>query len=127
MACRRWLEAEISSGRPLALALITLPAFVRIASDYRVFTLPLTPTAACSLVEEWLRQPNVRLLQPSTRTWLLLSKLCKAGQAQGVMVMDAHLGALAVEHGATITTTDRDFMRFPALNVINPILDEPAA
>ena len=43
------------------------------------------------------------------------------------MVMDAHLGALAVEHGATIATTDRDFMRFPALNVVNPILDEPAA
>ena len=37
VASRRWLEAEISSGRPLALALITLLAFVRIASDYRVF------------------------------------------------------------------------------------------
>ena len=51
-ASRRWLEAESSSGRPLAFALITLLAFVRIASDYRVYALPLTPAAACSLVVE---------------------------------------------------------------------------
>ena len=51
-ASRRWLEAEISSGRPLAFALITLLAFVRIASDYRVYALPLTPAATCSLVVE---------------------------------------------------------------------------
>ena len=124
-ASRRWFEAETSSGRPVALALITLLAFVRIASDHRVFALPLAPAAACSLVAEWLRQPNVRLLQPGSRTWVLLGELCEAGQAKGAMVMDAHLGALALEHGATIATTDRDFMRFPNLDVVNPILEEP--
>ena len=123
-ASRRWLEAEFSSGRPVALALVTLLAFVRIASDYRVFAVPLTPGAACSRVMEWLRQPNVRLLQPGNRTWVLLSELCEAGQAKGAMVMDAHLCALALEHGATIATSDRDFLRFPKVKVVNPILDE---
>ena len=37
------------------------------------------------------------------------------------MVMDAHLAALALEHGARIATTDRDFTRFPGLKILNPI------
>ena len=124
VASRRWLEAEFSSGRPIAFALITLLAFVRISSDYRIYAVPLTPAVACSLVEEWLRQPNVRLLQPGSRTWILLTEFCEVGQAKGAMVMDAHLGALALEHGATVATTDRDFMRFPNVRVTNPILNE---
>ena len=124
VASRRWLEDELSSGRPVAFALTTLLAFVRIASDYRIYALPLTPTAACSLVMEWLQQPNVRLLRPGARTWVLLGELCEEGQAKGAMVMDAHLCALALEHGATIATSDRDFLRFPRVKVVNPILDE---
>jgi predicted nucleic acid-binding protein len=34
--------------------------------------------------------------------------------------MDAHLAALAIEHGATLLTTDRDFVRFPGLQFQNP-------
>jgi predicted nucleic acid-binding protein len=39
------------------------------------------------------------------------------------MMTDAALAALAIEHGATLCTTDRDFARFPALATINPTLD----
>ena len=119
-AARRWLAAEMSSGRPLRFALITLLAFVRIASDHRIFNHPLSPSEACSLVESWLQQPNVQLLQPGTRTWQLLGRICVKGQARGAMVMDAHLAALAMEHGACIATTDRDFSRFPDLKILNP-------
>ncbi len=38
VAARQWLQAEISSGRPVRLALVTLLAFVRIASDPRIFS-----------------------------------------------------------------------------------------
>ena len=118
---RRWFEAELSSGRPLSFALVTLLAFVRIASDRRVFTQPLTPAEACSLIEGWLAQPNSRMLQPGPRTWTILTELCTSGQARGPMVMDAHLAALAVEHGASIATTDRDFTRFPGIELVNPV------
>ena len=118
---RRWLAAELSSGRPVRLALVTLLAFVRIASDRRVFTRPLSPGDACGLVESWLSQPNVQLLPPGRRTWQLLGRVCAEGQARGAMVMDAHLAALALEHGASIATTDRDFSRFPGVEVLNPL------
>lgn len=35
--------------------------------------------------------------------------------------MDAHLAALAVEHGATLMSADRGFARFPGLRFRNPI------
>jgi hypothetical protein len=35
--------------------------------------------------------------------------------------MDAHLAALATEHGATLCTSDRDFLRFPGLRVEDPL------
>ncbi|MCY3988857.1 MAG: type II toxin-antitoxin system VapC family toxin [Gammaproteobacteria bacterium] len=122
-ASRRWLEAQFSAGQPLRFALITLLAFVRIASDRRVYAKPLPPRKACELVEDWLAQPNTQLLQPGARTWKLLSRLCDRGQAKGVVVMDAHLAALAREHGASIATTDRDFARFPDLKLTNPVRD----
>ncbi len=118
---RNWLEATLSSGQPVRFALVTLLAFVRIASDRRIYTHPLSPTEACLLIERWLSQPNVRILQPGPRTWRYLGRMCEEGQAKGAMVMDAHLAALAMEHGATIATSDRDFMRFPDVRIVNPV------
>ena len=105
----------------MRLALITLLAFVRIATDRRVFIRPLSPGDACVLIESWLDQSNVQLLQPGSRTWQLLGAICEEGQARGAMVMDAHLAALALEHGASIATTDRDFTRFPGIEILNPV------
>ena len=59
--------------------------------------------------------------QAGPRTWRLLARMCEDGQAKGAMVMDAHLAALALEHGASIATTDRDFMRFPDIELMNPV------
>ena len=120
-AARRWLEAEVSSGRPVRFALVTLLAFVRIASDRRVFVHPLPPADACSIIETWLAAPNVRLLNPGPRTWRHLAAICDDAQAHGPLVMDAHLAALALEHGATVATTDKDFRRFDGIRFTNPL------
>lgn len=118
---RQWIETEFSSGRPVGLGLVTLLAFIRIASDRRVYTRPLRSSDACALVMDWLEQPSVRLVQPGARTWTILSHLCDKGQAKGALVMDAHLAALAVEYGARIATTDRDFARFADVEILNPL------
>jgi len=51
----------------------------------------------------------------------LLGALLAAGQAAGALVMDAALAAIAIEHGATLCSTDRDFSRFAELDWHNPI------
>ena len=121
---RAWLESEISSGRPVRLALVSLLAFVRIGSDNRVFSEPLTPAEACGIVRYWLEAPNVQMLEPGPRTWTHLAKLCERGQARAALVMDAHLAALALEHGAVVASTDRDFNRFDGIKTINPLLEK---
>ncbi|MCY4451370.1 MAG: PIN domain-containing protein [Immundisolibacterales bacterium] len=122
---RNWLEATLSSGHPVRFALVSLLAFARISSDRRIYTHPLSPSEACSLIEKWLALPNVRILQPGPRAWRHLSRMCEEGQAKGAMVMDAHLAALAMEHGASVATTDRDFMRFPNIRIVNPVEAAP--
>jgi predicted nucleic acid-binding protein len=43
------------------------------------------------------------------------------GQAVANLVTDAHLAALAIEHGCAIASTDSDFARLPKLKWINPL------
>jgi hypothetical protein len=63
----------------------------------------------------------VPLLGPGERHWEILRNLLVEGQAPELLVMDAHLAALAIEHGATLSTSDRDFARFPGLRLQNPL------
>ena len=61
------------------------------------------------------------ILTPGERHWKLFNRLLAQGQASGPLVMDAHLAALAIEHGAILCTNDEDFSRFEELKLINPL------
>jgi hypothetical protein len=82
---------------------------------------PLSVDEAAALVADWLERPMVTLLNPGERHWEILYNLMTTGQARGPLVMDAHLAALAIEHGATLATCDRDFALFPGLKFFNPL------
>lgn len=43
------------------------------------------------------------------------------GQAVANLVIDAHLEALAIEHGSELASSDSDFARFPKLEGSNPL------
>ena len=49
-----------------------------------------------------------------------LTLLAQPG-VHGNLVPDAHLAALAIEHGLTLCSTDGDFARFRGLNWVNPL------
>ena len=119
---RRWLEQTLSSAAPVGLAWVTILAFLRIATNARLDG-ALSMPEAVAIVDEWLERPTVTILEPTERHWLLLGQVLDAGQVRGPLVTDAHLAALAIEHGATLCSTDRDFGRFPGLSLVNP-LDE---
>jgi hypothetical protein len=116
----RWLEKHVGGDREIGLALTTVLAFLRIATDLRVYRRPLEAARAIDIVESWLRRTNVQLIAPTDRHWQTLSDLVVAGRARGPLLMDAHLAALTIEHGATLATVDRDFARFPGLRTIDP-------
>jgi toxin-antitoxin system PIN domain toxin len=119
---RAWLEAVLSGPDLIRFAWVTLWAFLRIATSARVFERPLSVHEAEAAISEWLAQPVAGTLEPGDRHWQILSAILLQGQASGPLVMDAVLAAIAIEHGATIFTTDRDFSRFFDVNIVNPLL-----
>jgi len=119
---RTWLEAVLSGTDVVGFAWLTLWAFVRISTNPRVFDNPLSASEAADAVSSWLDQPVSTILQPGERHWDILRAVARDGQAVGPLFMDAVLAAIAMEHGATLCTTDRDFARFPGLKWTNPLL-----
>jgi toxin-antitoxin system PIN domain toxin len=118
---RRWLEDSFSRSEPFCFSWVTLTAFIRISTNLRVFHYPLSLVEAVRVVDEWLEQPNAVILNPGEHHWQIFSKYLKDSQATGPLATDAHLAALAVEHGATLGTNDRDFSRFEGLKVHFPL------
>lgn len=118
--CRSWVEAAFSGEEPVCLAWVTVLAFVRISTNPRVFEHPLLTSEAVATVSSWLERPAVSVLEAGERCWEILRELLGEAQVSGPLVMDAFLAALALENGATLVTTDRDFSRFPKLAVSNP-------
>jgi hypothetical protein len=70
-----------------------------------------------------LERSVARIVEPGDRHWEILTRLMRDGQALGPLLTDAAPAALAIEHGATLHTTDRDFARFAELRWTNPIAD----
>jgi len=119
-ACREWIEEHFSGPSPVGLPWITLWAFLRISTNPRAFEKPLTMKTAESITSSWLDVSAVRVIVPGPHHWEILRKLLLDAQITGPLVTDAALAALAIENGASICTTDRDFTRFDALQIVDP-------
>ena len=116
-----WLQAQLSGSEDVGIPWLTLWAFVRIATNSRVQESPLEPHVAIRTLRDLLAWPRVRIIEPGPHHLHLLEEMVVEGQASGPRVTDAALAALAIEHGATLASTDRDFSRFPNLRWINPL------
>lgn len=123
-AARQWLEAQLSGVETFAFPVSVLLAFVRLSTQARIFSSPFTPDEAFDLVEEWLAQPCATTIGPGDRHLVLVRELLEPFGAAGNLVSDAHLAALAIEHGAELCSADNDFARLPRVRWSNP-LDEP--
>jgi uncharacterized protein len=120
-AARRWLEQTLTEDESVGLAWASVLGFVRVVTSPRIFRVPLLVDRAVAVVDDWFQQQSVEIIQPTPRHWPTLREMLTKGQAGGSMTTDAHVAALAVEHGATVYTTDRDFLRFPGVRVVNPL------
>ena len=118
---RSWWDAQLSGVSAVCLCWPVLTAFVRIATNRRIYQRPLTVTQATERVQLWLDQTCTRLIHPTQGHWEVLRGLLERGQATGNLVSDAHLAALAIEHGCELFSSDSDFARFPGLRWRNPL------
>ncbi len=118
---RSWLERSLSAGELFGLSWQTITAFVRIVTNPRAFANPMSIEEAVRVVDDLLAHPAVVILTPGERHWTIFRGFLSEGQAVGPLAMDAHIAALATEHGAVLCTTDRDFTRFPGLKFLDPL------
>ena len=118
---RAWVESAFSGSEPVALPWQSVTAFLRIATHRKVFTNPFTVAEAVGIVRSWFGAPAVGSIEPGERYWDIFSGLMERSQVDGPLVMDASLAAIAIEVGATLATSDRDFRRFDGLKLIDPL------
>ncbi len=109
---RSWLDDALSGAEPVGFCWLVLTAFLRLSTHAAVYRSPLRPERAVDVVEAWLMQPPAVTVQPSASHLAELRPLLVAAGTGGNLVNDAHLAAIAREHGATIVSYDRDFGRF---------------
>jgi uncharacterized protein len=117
---RQWLEDLLNQSEPVGLPWPSLLAFVRLMTNPRIFARPLTVPAAWAYAESWLARPCAWIPVPTERHRPIVSGLLK-GVGSANHVPDAHLAALAIEHGLILCTADEGFARYPNLNWENPL------
>lgn len=120
-AARAWLEQQLSGTETVGFAWNALLGFIRLTTNPRIFTSPLTVEQALGRVEAWLAQPCAAVLAPTRRHAAVLRDLLAPLGTAGNLTSDAHLAALAREHGAQVCSTDGDFARFPGIELVNPL------
>jgi toxin-antitoxin system PIN domain toxin len=111
----------LSGAETVGLAWNVLVGFIRLSTRSAVVEHPYEVTEAISLVESWIAQPCATVVNPTERHASVLRELLAPLGAGGNLTSDAHLAALAIEHGATLCSSDTDFSRFVGLRWADPL------
>ena len=122
-AARAWLDDRLNDTTPLGLPWSSLLAFARLVSNPRIFERPEPIVTAWQQVESWLDAPASWIPPATGRHRKVLAQLLKTQGLRADHIPDAHLAALAIEHGLTLCSTDTDFSRFPDLSWENPLVN----
>lgn len=116
-----WLEQQLNGDQRVGLPWESLTGFVRLATNPRVSSRPLRPSQAWAFVEDWLTVPLVWIPVPTDQHAQVLAGLITKYRPSGKLVPDAHLAALAIEHGLDVYSADTDFARFTEIRWVNPL------
>ncbi len=120
---KSWLEKTLSGKEVIGLAWVVALAFLRLTTRAGISAKPLSIEAALDVLAEWLDHPNISILQPGPQHAHILRTLLLRTGGGGNLTTDAHLAALAIEHGAQLYSFDHDFARFPELKWRDPLTD----
>ncbi len=121
-SAKDWLEACLSGDEAVALPWIVVLGFLRVVTNRRVLTRPLTLKQAIGIIDRWVGLEQVVMLAPGDDHWRILKRLLEEAGTAGNLTTDTHLAALPIEHGCELYSTDQDFARFPKLRWVNPLI-----
>lgn len=119
-AAGEWLEQELSAGHRVGLPWHSVLGFIRVSTNPAAMRAPLAMADALDIARDWLDHPHVWMPEPTADHMVVLAGLLRA-EPRSRMVPDAHLAALAIEHGLTLCSADNHFRLFPGLRFLNPL------
>jgi uncharacterized protein len=120
---RKWLDSALTGEEAIAFAWVVVLAFLRLSTNPHVFPRPLRVEQALDVVDAWLSAGNAVVVEPTSRHLGVLGGLLRDTGSAANLVNDAHLAALAAEHGATVVSYDANFARFPGVRWSPPTVD----
>jgi toxin-antitoxin system PIN domain toxin len=115
-----WLERSLAGAEAVGFAWVALLAFIRVGTNPSILPNAMSVDEATGQVQGWLDAAAAVVVEPTTRHADLLRGLLAETGAAGNLTTDAHLAALAIEHGADLVSFDRDFARFPGVRHRQP-------
>ncbi len=115
-----WFARLLQGTEPFAVPSAVAASFVRLATNRRVFVEPTPVAEAFAFLCALAGQPHHLSIGPGEHHLDLFERLCVEGDAPGDLAADAYLAAIALEHGATLVSLDRDFARFRGLSWHRP-------
>jgi len=116
-----WLKSALLEEQAVGISEFVLSSVVRVTTHPSIFKKPSAIEETLAFCDTLLSQPNVLRIVPGERHWSIFSRISRAAGVRGNLVPDAYLAALAIEHGAELITTDRDFARFSGLRWRHPL------
>lgn len=100
-----------------------LHEFLAVVTNTRIYRPPSPLPRAIEQVEAWLESPTLVVLSEGPTHWAVLRDLLAGGRITGGQVHDARIAALCRQYGIReLWSADRDFSRFPGINVTNPLI-----
>lgn len=118
-----WLSDRLNGDRRVGLPWESLTAFFRITTHPRAMADPLQPADAWRFIQDWLAVDVAWVPVATERHGDVLAGLIDRYRISGNLVPDAHLAALAIEHGLEVCSADTDFARFTEVRWLNPVAD----
>ena len=125
--CRKLVEAWRRRSAAWYLTWGICYEFLRVVTHPRVFRHPWTAEKALGFLEALWQSPGLGILVATERhSDVLTDVIADVPRLSGNMIDDAETAVLMLEHGIRrICTRDTDFHRFPFLEPIDPLTDEP--
>ncbi|MCZ9293797.1 TA system VapC family ribonuclease toxin [Corynebacterium meitnerae] len=118
---RAWLGDALNGDERVGLPWVSLLAFQRVTTNARIMKRPLSVDQAWGAIQTLISSDQVWIPEPGPRHAEILGRILRTSGATGNLVTDAHLAALAIEHGTEICSFDADFARFPDVRWFNPL------
>ena len=120
-AALNWWDGLLAGNEGVGLAWVTVLGFVRLATNRKVFSHPMTSEDVLGRVAEWMQLPHFHFVREGDKHLETLRGLLDAAGTAGNLTTDAHLASLAITRGYILHSCDTDFARFPGQKWKNPL------